>query len=152
MQVEKRMIALGIGLLPFLAGYMLETLALAQPDAMLPYKLIALICLLLWALAGWALCGKAPISKVSAAVHGPAFLVLALLICQELISGHYWHNALGILTQLYYLPVLALTHMLTAWTHVLWPAYMSAFLLMYAAFYAGGCWRKRRQKGAAAKA
>ena len=144
--MKNHFLALCAGLLPLGAGYALHTLMLALPSTAMPYRVIALVCLLLWALAGYWLCGSLPVGQMSAVSHGPAFLVLALLFFQELILGHYWSNIWGLLTQLYYLPVLELAAGITIWSQRLWPVYLTAFLLMYAAFYAGGCWRQRRQK------
>jgi len=38
----------------------------------------------------------------------PAFAVLLLVIYQVYVQGEFWPNAVGMMTQLYYLPVMAL--------------------------------------------
>lgn len=41
-------------------------------------------------------------------IHVPALAVFLLAMYQVYLRGEYWPNALGILTQFYYLPVIAL--------------------------------------------
>lgn len=70
-------------------------------------------------------------------MNGVALVVLVLLGIQELVLGAYFSNAVGIWTQLYYLPLLQLGFSLTSWSSRVFTADAAAWLLMAAASYLG---------------
>ena len=77
--------------------------------------------------------------------------VLALVLFQELALGRYWFNALGIASQMFFLPFLSLGFAaadplaeLFLSSMRVWPAYLAAWLLMLAAAWAGCVLKSRR--------
>ena len=123
-----------VGLLPFLAGGLLNRVMLSVSFSRnLPLFLIGLAVLVLWGLASAALRGVTGSAwQTVTLLHIPAAVVLVLLGIQELVLGAYWMNPVGVWTQCFYLPLMNLGFSLTFWSHTLFPAYCAAFLLMVA--------------------
>ncbi len=77
------------------------------------------------------------------------FIMLALVLFQELILGSYWINYLGLATQLYFVPGLAFVSVLIGRhmeTITLPPLYAAETVFLFL-FSLLGCWLKSRKKG-----
>jgi hypothetical protein len=146
----KQWILFILGFIPFPVGYLINHMILNSfPVYELFYTIVSLVFLGIWFLVGMFLYHLAG-TKIKAAViaNCPAFIVLLLVLFQEVILGRYWMNFIGLAGQLYYLPLLSLTFKLTPMFHTMPPAYIAAFCLMYFAFYSGCCVGIRHEKSA----
>jgi len=144
----KKLLLLLIGLIPFAIGYGLNALMLgAWYNGTLPYGWIGAGMLAVWFVLGLLarpLSGTAFKSAVIA--HIPALIVLALLLYQEWVLGQYWLNVFGLVTQLFFLPLVNLTAKIAFFANTMPPVYIMAFLLLFAVFWLGGRLRTRTQK------
>ena len=66
-----------------------------------------------------------------------ALVVLVLLGVQELSLHAYWDNAVGLLTQFFYLPLLRLGAIVAMWTGQVFWFYFGAFLLLVLSSWLG---------------
>ena len=64
-------------------------------------------------------------------------VVLVLLGVQELSLHAYWDNAVGLLTQFFYLPLLRLGAIVAMWTGQVFWFYFGAFLLLVLSSWLG---------------
>lgn len=118
-------------------------------SADLPFKLIGIAFLPFWGLLGFMTYGSKTTALASAcAVNAVAFLALLLNLYQEFILGRYWGNAIGVSTQLYYLPVVNVSYAVSSWTHRMAWTYAAGFILMFFAYFIGFLARKKREKHA----
>ena len=97
-----------------------------------------MLFLLFWGLLAF-LCNRkgAQTKQVVCFLNLLAALNLVLLGVQDVILGAYWSNFLGLITQVFYLPVLNLGAILTVWFSSVFVVYIASFILMVAASYAG---------------
>lgn len=139
----KRMILFLIGLIPFVLGFLMNSWLMQNPNSVLPFKLIGIIFLVCWVLVGFITCkfDKTPL-KSAVIIHLPAFLVLILIMFQNIILGQSWSNLFGWAIQMYYLPLINISNTLvkivlffTA-THV-WMMCLMSFILMFGSYYLG---------------
>lgn len=139
----RKPVMLLMGLMPFAVGY-IESVLLNWTN--FPAQLWVSVVLL----AGWGAIAFALYAEGDSAFWNtallqiPAGVVLALLLYQELVRGAYWGNTAGVLTQVYYFPVLALGFSFTQAFSRVWPAYIACFVLMALAALVGGTARARR--------
>ena len=132
-----------LGLLPFAVGGLMNWAMLAYPDVLPPFSLIAILFLLIWgAIAFFARPCVAGVRTLAVCLNLAAGIDLILGGVPELVLGAYWSNPAGLWAQLYYLPLMNLGFTLTPWSHSVFPAYCTAFLLMLAATFLGARWRK----------
>ena len=107
-----------VGLSPFLLGWLLSlgmTTIFAQMGAWF-YIVVGLAVLTLWMVVSGTFGfkgSKRGMALTMLCINLPALVVLVLLGVQELSLHAYWDNAVGLLTQFFYLP-------LCAWA-LLWP-------------------------------
>ena len=108
----KRIALLLMGFFPLLLiGYGLNHLIMtALYYNAVVYLLIGIAVLAVWFAFGM-LSAKLTGSKKEAVLllNAPAFLVLLLILVQELILRAYWMNIIGVATQMFYLPLLPLS-------------------------------------------
>ena len=122
-----------LGLLPFLSGGVLNAWMAAHPAALPPFFLIGAAALALWFLLSLAAYRFIRgMGRVVIPLHLPALAVLALLGVQA-VRGSYWMNAVGVWTQLFYLPLIHIGGLATSWSGAVFPTYCAAFLMMAAA-------------------
>ena len=77
------------------------------------------------------------------------FVMLLLVLFQELVLGSYWMNYLGMATQLYFLPGLAFVSVLIG-RHmpvITIPAMYASEMVILFLLSLLGCWLKSRKKG-----
>ena len=74
---------------------------------------------------------------VGLCINLPALVVLVLLGVQELSLHAYWDNAVGLLTQFFYLPLLRLGAIVAMWTGQVFWFYFGAFLLLVLSSWLG---------------
>ena len=121
-----------VGLSPFLLGWLLSlgmTTIFAQMGAWF-YIVVGLAVLTLWMVVSGTFGFKG--SK-----RGMALVVLVLLGVQELSLHAYWDNAVGLLTQFFYLPLLRLGAIVAMWTGQVFWFYFGAFLLLVLSSWLG---------------
>ena len=125
-----------LGLTPFLLGWSLDKIMLL--GILPPLFWLSFAMLALWFWFGRLACrGSGSPFPALLLLNLPAALVLILVLIQELIRGAYWFNPVGLLSQLFYLPMLNLSFTFTAWASRVWPAYVLSFLLMTGASLLG---------------
>ena len=136
------------GLLPLVLGVLLDRAMMTVFfDVTPPLRLIGILTLGVWfglafLLGGWA----GDPRQAAALLNLPALLVLVLLGVQELALHAYWQNLAGVLTQLFFFPLLSLGFALTGWSQSVFSAYCAAFLLLAAASYLGARFRFQRRR------
>jgi len=96
-----------LGLTPFVAGTALNA---AIPTVFQSFSVLHSTVLLgVWGFMSYKIRSpKDTALRNAISIHVPALAVFLLAMYQVYLRGEYWPNALGILTQFYYLPVIAL--------------------------------------------
>ena len=147
----KKALLILIGLIPFVLGFLMNAWLMQNQDSVLPFKLIGILFLVCWGLIGFITYNfeKTPL-KSTVILHIPAFLVLLLIMFQNIILAQSLSNFLGWATQFYYLPLLNLSttiEMLLPFNLInVWMTCLIAFLLMIASYYLGCYLTKFRSK------
>lgn len=134
-----------LGLTPFFFGGLQNWVMTKYMDVQLPYFLIGVGLLMVWFSFAFFFGGKDGKQTVLW-MNLPGGVVLGLLFMQEVILCAYWRNAIGLWTQLFFLPLVNLGFRLTFWAHTVFPAYTAAFLLLIGASGLGAAARKRCRK------
>ena len=139
---------LSAGMLPLLAGILFHYLLMSLPAGNPLMLLLALALLAAWVCLAYRV-SKSQKNPVIQAFLLSAFglLMLALALYQELIMGRYWLNFLGLAPQMYFLPFVPLTSLVTVpFTDVMrpWPAYIVIWAGLFLTGWLG-CWLKRRR-------
>lgn len=137
-----------VGILPLVVGFAFNYAVLYLPVSGFLLLLVELALLVLW---GW-LAFKLSLPEKNPMVQAfflCAFglLMLALVLYQELGMGQYWRNLIGVGTQIYFLPLLTLAVSIVGpFMEVIraWPAYIAAWVGMFAAGCLGCLVRRRR--------
>ncbi len=144
----KKLLLLLVGFIPFAVGYGLNALMLgAYYDTALPYGWIGAGMLVVWfGLGMLARSFGGTVFKSAMIAHIPALIVLMLLLYQEWILGQYWLNAIGMATQLFFLPLVYLSGIVTFFSPTMPAVYVTVFLFLFIAFWLGGRLRTRIQK------
>lgn len=127
-----------LGAIPYLLGYAMNWYMMEYPDTLPPLRWIAVLFLLFWGLLAFLCNRKGAHTKqvVCFFLNLLAALNLVLLGVQDVILGAYWSNFWGLITQVFYLPVLNLGAILTVWFSSVFVVYIASFILMVAASYA----------------
>ena len=127
-----------LGALPLAVGYIQNWYMMTNMDSPVPYKLIAFSFLFIWGFISFLLNKNGKKTKqIVIFLNLIAALDLVLILIQELALHSYLNNHIGILTQMFYLPVLNLAFSLTSWLHQVFPAYIAGFLLMVGVSFIG---------------
>jgi len=127
-----------VGLVPLALGAVLHAIVLARPDTIPPVFWIGVGFLLLWGVLGYLLCGWGDSKiEVTAYAHLIGGIFLLLILFQEIVLGHYLSNALGLVTQSYFLLLLNVSFWLAPWAGYVWAVNIVALVLMIGAFYLG---------------
>ena len=140
------------GVLPLVAGYVLNFLICFLPLPGIFLILINIVLVFLWGYLSYRL--SAPnINTVVQAMLMCTFglLMLALALYQELALGQYWFNFVGFGTQMYFLPFLSITSivfspLISVFMPVMrpWPLFICELLCMIGVSGIG-CYIKKRR-------
>lgn len=135
------------GLLPAVMGFTLSLLLQSYAASGQTWTALGLFGVVFWAFAGWKL--SSPRERpwqTTALVHLPALVAWGLAMYQILLRGAWFSNALGGVSQSFFLPFLTPAMALAALfpTDSLWPAFTLAFAVMLLSFWLGACWKQRR--------
>lgn len=133
-----------LGAIPFALGRGMDWFMWKYPNTAVPYVWLGVAVLLLWGLLAFV-ChrpGKTDKKWTVACLNMAGALVVALLFVQ-MVLGQYWPNAVGMWTQMYFLPVLRIGFLLTPWFHRVFFAYLAGYLLMLLAAWAGCTLREK---------
>lgn len=115
----KRLLRVVLGFVPLGIGYLEHLYLLRHMDTLPPLMLIALGTLLLWALLSYLTAdGEKKALPQVLCLNAANFLALALVLVQEHLVGHYWINAAGMASQLFFLPLIHLAAFLPL--HYVW--------------------------------
>ena len=144
----KKLLAFIAGFSPLPIGYGINYLCINNIMwTKFTLDLISCFFFLYWGLLGFVFC-KFVKTKMSAITfcNLPAFIVLILILIQELINKKYWNNEWGIATQFFYLPTIRISSYVTPdFMHYMWQTYIVSFALMIIAFYLG-CYIRGKTK------
>lgn len=137
----KKIFIIITGFSPLLIGYGLHLFITYSTNAKpgIALDLFCILFFLYWGLMGFAFC-KFTDSKLNTSIlcNFPAFIVLLLILVQELINKRYWTNLWGFITQIFYLPTLRISFAVKPnFLYYMWQSYIISFLLMMAASYIG---------------
>ena len=137
-----------IGILPFFIGYFMNYLMMGPfYDKVLPYKLIGVLFLILWLLIGRYSYKFVLNIKESVFIGNVIpFLVLLLVLFQEIILHQYWDNHIGIAGQFYYIALAGFASSFTRLFSTMSATYIVSFLMMSAVYYLGCRTRKNHTK------
>ena len=135
-------VLIAIGLIPFALGGLLQWILSLNNFLLAPAGLIviSLVTLLIWGILAYLI--KPYIkstTKVMLGMHVIPLIVLLLHGIQGPILHQYWPNFFGLLTQIYYLPLVRIGSLLTSWfgTTVFITCLVSFLLMVLSAFV--GC-------------
>lgn len=134
-------ILIALGLIPFALGGLLQWILTLNNFLLSPTIpiVISLVTLLLWAALAYLI--KPYIkstSKVMLGMHVIPLIVLLLHGIQGPILHQYWPNFFGLLTQIYYLPLVRIGSLLTGWMGAtMFLICCVSFLLMVLAAFVG---------------
>lgn len=95
-----------LGFLPLMTGYLLNFLIL---NTVAPILLLNVLFLLLWTYLCYRFAepGRNALLQ-SLCICAVGFVMLALVLFQEIGMGEYWPNAIGFASQIYFLPLITL--------------------------------------------
>lgn len=148
----KKVILFILGLTPFVLGFLMNSWLMKNQNSVLPFKLIGIIFLLYWVLVGFTTCkfGKTPL-KSAIIANLPAFLMLLLILFQEIVLRRYWANMFGIVTQFYYLPLVNISSSIVGFLFSLigWGIHFTlvsliSFLFMFGSYFLGSYFKNRK--------
>ena len=138
------LLLVAIGCLPFLLGGIINAYMMQHMDVTPPFFLISVLFLVIWSTIAFFMRPHMESTRKTAMwLNLVALVVLILLGVQELWFGAYWLNAIGLWTQLFYLPLMNVGFSLTMWSHSVFVAYLICFSLMVVVSVIGCNWRKR---------
>ncbi|MDW0109687.1 hypothetical protein QT716_06410 [Sporosarcina aquimarina] len=129
----------------------MNTWLLQNHSSILPFTAIGLVFLAFWAFVGFITSRKdRTLLKSAFITNTTAFIVLLLIVYQEILLEKFWLNLFGTATQFYYLPLFNLsasilgtfTHITTFAIHT-WSAALVGFCLLFVSYYIGGLMKKR---------
>ena len=125
-----------LSLMPFGLGWLLNWYMTIRPETFPPLFIIGVAFLLVWGYIAWKVDQKVlAAGPVMLCQNGAALLALVLLAVQAL-NGGYWDNLLGIVSQMYYMPMLYFGAVFFNWLGV-FGIYCVCFLLMILASFIG---------------
>ena len=105
----KQLLRILLGFVPLGIGILQNAYMTAHMDTLPPLKLIALGTLLIWGLFCYLTADSNSKARSQVlALNAANFLALVLVLVQELLVGHYWINAVGMASQLFFLPLIHL--------------------------------------------
>ena len=141
--IIKKLTLFILGFIPLVLGFMMNSWILENQESVLPFKLIGFVFLAFWVIVGFiGFKFERTLLKSVVIAHLPALLAL-LLIMYQIISGQLWSNVF-LAAQFYYLPLMNISaavdgifSFLLSWDNGLGLASITAFLLMFAAYYVG---------------
>ena len=134
-------VLLGLGCLPFVCGGLMDWYMMQNEEARLPFFIIGVLFLVLWsAIAFLMLPHMENTKKTVRWLNAVGFVVLLLLLVQDLVVGAYWTNFLGRWTQYYYLPMLYIGFQLLNGSLI--GSYVISYALMVVVSVMGCNWRK----------
>ncbi len=126
------------GFIPLLMGGIVNVLVTSSP---FPVFIISPICLLIWYFIGYKF---AKDIRSFVILNIPAIFFFVLILVQELVMGHYIEGAIGMTSQMFFLPFLSAGALVAGWTGSMAGAYVGSFLLMLASCYIG-TWQRMKK-------
>ena len=125
-----------VGFIPLGVGLIMNGIILQ--DTMLPLTIIGIAFLMFWIFIGYKTheLEETPLLS-SISIHLPAAFALIFVLFQEIVLGQYMNNIFGLLSQLFFLPLIRISSFFTFWTMGIWPIYIVSFLLMIWTYYLG---------------
>lgn len=131
-------LAVIIGMLPFVVGGVLNKVMIVQSEHLLPMTMIGLVFCISWGIVAFVFQNKiGNVKRVVVLMNAIAGVDLLLLGIQELVVHAYWSNVIGMWSQLFYLPLIKIAFLFTRWSHTMFAAYIASFLLMVVISFLG---------------
>ena len=134
-------VLIALGLIPFALGGLLQWILTLNNFLLAPATLliISLVTLLIWGVLAYLIKPYIKSTKnVMLGLHAVPLIILLLNGIQGPILHQYWPNLFGLLTQIYYLPLVRIGSLLTAWFGTnMFIICLVSFLLMVLTAFAG---------------
>ena len=125
-----------ISLLPLGVGYLLNFYMMLNQDTFPPLFIVGAVFLIVWFILSWNINKKVLEMKVVLpCINAGAFLAIVLLAIQAL-GGGFQENLLGILPQMFYMPMLYFSYCFFDWMG-LFGVYFVCFVLMVLVSFLG---------------
>lgn len=125
-----------LGAMPLGVGWLLNWYMTIHPETFPPLFIIGAAFLIIWACVAWNMNKKLrSTGLVMLSLNAVAALCLILLGIQAL-AGAYWENFWGVMSQMFYMPMLYFCAVFFNWAGV-FGIYLFCFLLMALASFIG---------------
>ena len=125
-----------LSLMPLGLGWLLNWYMTIRPETFPPLFIIGVAFLFVWGYIAWKVVRKVlAAGPVMLCQNGSALIALLLLAVQA-ANGGYWENLLGVVSQMYYMPMLYFGAVFFNWLGV-FGIYCVCFLLMILASFIG---------------
>ena len=125
-----------IGLLPLGVGYLLNFYMMLNQETFPPLFIVGAVFLIVWFILSWNLNKKILETKIVLPCMNAFGLLAIILLAIQAVSGGIQENLIGILTQMYYMPMLYFSFCFFNWMG-LFGMYFMCFALMVLASFLG---------------
>ena len=125
-----------IGLLPLGVGYLLNWHMMLHQDTFPPLFIIGAVFLVVWFILAWNMNKKVLDIKTVMIFQNSGALLSIILLGIQALCGGFWENIVGILSQMFYMPVLYVGAVFFNWAGT-FGIYFSCFALMLLASFIG---------------
>lgn len=125
-----------LGLLPLGVGYLLNWHMMLHPDTFPPLFIVGAVFLIVWFIVSWNMNKKVLDTKVVLLFQNSGALLAMILLTIQALSGGFWDNVMGILPQMFYMPMLYFSYCFFDWMG-LYGTYFVCFLLMVLVSFLG---------------
>ena len=125
-----------IGLLPLGVGYLLNWHMMLHQDTFPPLFIIGAVFLVVWFILAWNMNKKVLDIKTVMIFQNSGALLSIILLGIQALCGGFWENIVGILSQMFYMPMLYFSYCFFDWMG-LFGVYFICFLLMVVASFFG---------------
>lgn len=125
-----------IGLLPLGVGYLLNWHMMLHPDTFPPLFIVGAVFLTVWFVLSWNMNKKLLDTKTVLLCQNSGAVLALILLAVQALAGGFGENLLGILPQLFYMPMLYFTYIFMKGSGLLL-VYFVCFLLMVLASFLG---------------
>ena len=133
-----------VGMVPLILGFLLNGVMQTSPISGFIWLALSFLLLIAWGYLAFKVSNPAHNSMMQALLMCAFGLVMLLFVLyQELVMGAYWGNIIGVGTQMYFLPWVALAS-LVIHSLRLWPIYVAIWLGLFVTSCIG-CLLKRHK-------
>ena len=125
-----------IGLLPLGVGYLINWHMMLHQDKFPPLFIIGAVFLVAWFIVSRNMNKKIMDARTVVIFQNSGALLAIILLGVQALCGGFWENTVGILSQMFYMPMLYFSYCFFDWMG-LFGVYFMSFLLMVLTSYLG---------------